>query len=417
MRKNKQTDMSEDLVPELEVHPLNAVNEYYINISNKFKTAKYAVIIILVLFVLCMISIFRNDITLENFKYLSRALTSESITYSEGYSDIYYDTAGVLDIKLFNGNLVTVKADGIDYYDMNGNNTESMDISQSNPVAVIEGKHMLVYDLGGYSYALFNNFSKLTSESYDYPISCAAVSEEGMYAVVTKSLNYQSIIHLYDHNFKLITRIYRDKYITDIKIDKDGEKLLFTSVYSSGGRFITQIESYVPYTDTEAGQYTADNSYAVTCNFFDNGYYSILTDRALLFFDNKDALINEFPLGNIVPNQCFALDDYIVLAYNKNIVGSATELTVFSSEGKNLYNTAVESKILDYSKNGDKLYLLLDSVIVCADLPSNTLATAALEEQANEIFCSEEDSIVVKYSNMARVYKLTELYKTENTEE
>lgn len=417
MKRNKQTEMSEDLVPELEVHPLNAVNEYYIDISNKFKTAKYAVIIILVLFVLCMISIFRNDITLENFKYLGRALTSESITYSEGYSDIYYDTAGVIDIKLFNGNLATIRTDGIEYYDMNGNNTESLELNQSNPIAVIEGKHMLVYDLGGYSYGLYNNFSKLTGESYDYPISCAAVSEEGMYAVVTKSLNYQSIIHLYDHNFNLITKIYRDKYITDIRIADDGDKLLFTSVYSSGGRFITQIESYVPYTDSEAGQYTADNSYAVTCNFFDNGNYSVLTDRALLFFDTKDTLIGEFPLGNIVPNQCFALDDHIVLAYNKNIVGSATELTVFSSKGETLYNTAVESKILDYTSNENKLYLLLDSVIVCADLPSNTLTTAVLEDQASEIFCSEEDSLVVRYSNMARVYKLSELFKSENTEE
>ena len=230
MKKAKIRDIDTGRTPELEVHPEASVNEYYIDIANKFKTAKFIVIILLVVFMLFMISVFRSDVTLENFKYLVRFFSSANTVYSGGYENIYYDTTGVMDVDVFNGDLVTVKSDSVDLYDMNGSNVASYEINQVSPTVVSRGKYMLVYDLGGNNAQLFNNFSQLTAQTYDYPISCAAVSGEGMHAVVTKSLDYQSVIHLYDHNFNLISKIYKDKYITDIRIDSSGKKLVCTSV-------------------------------------------------------------------------------------------------------------------------------------------------------------------------------------------
>lgn len=417
MKQNRtKKDVIEDSVPELEVRPLARVNEYYIDISNKFKTAKYAVLVFLVLFVLCMISIFRNDITLENCEYLLRFLTSEVSSYADEYEIIYYDTAGVVDVEMFNGNLVTVKNNGIDFYDVNGNNTESLGINQSSPVVVTAGKHMLIYDLGGYSFNLFNNFSQLTTETYNYPISCAAISEEGMYAVVTKSLDYQSIVHLYDHNYNLITKIYKDKYITDIKIDRSGEKLLFTSFYAENGGYKSEIVTYVPYTEKESGLNTAENSFATMCDFHDDGSYSVLTDRALLFYNDDDKLINQFNLGSIVPNQCMILDNYVALAYNQNIIGSESELTVFDTEGNRDFVYTVKDKILDWTCYEDQLYLLLDSALMHIDLSEKTWEYCDIEKGAMEIYMYDNDTVVTKYSNMAKAFRTAELF-AENKEE
>lgn len=410
MRRNKEHDVVEDVVPELEVRPLAEVNEYYIDISNKFKTAKYAVLIFLVLFVLCMVSIFRNDITLENCEYLIRFLTSEVSTYTEEYETIYYDTAGVVDVEMFNGNLVTIKNNGIDYYDVNGNNTESLEINQTEPVAISAGKHLLVYDLGGYSASLFNNFSQLATETYDYPISCAAISEEGMYAVVTKSLDYQSVVHLYDHNYNLITKIYRDKYITDVQIDPSGEKLLFTSFFAENGRYTSEVVTYVPYTSKESGVNSFENSFAVMCDFHDDESYSVLTDKELLFFNEKDELAGSFSLGNIVPNECMILKDCVVLGYNANIVGSECELVVFNTDSSKRCSTQVEDKILDSTQYENELYLLLDSRLARVDLKTGDVSYADIESAATEVYMYDNETLVVKYSNMAKAYRTAELF-------
>lgn len=416
MKKNKTKALAKSRSRELVIDPAIPVNEYYIDISNKFKTVKYAALIFLVAFVLIMISVFRADITLENCKYLLRFFTSGTSVYQSSYEPIYYDTAGVIDIELFNSNLVTIKNDGIDFYDMKGNNTESYDINYVDPTVVTRGKHMLVYDLGGNSFELFNNFSRLDGETYDYPISCAAVSNEGMYAVVTKSLDYQSKVYLYDHNYNLITKISKDKYVTDIKISAKGDKVLFTCFYAKDGKPVSEIVSYVPYTKKESGNYTIDNSFAVKCGFHSNGGYSVLTDSALIFFDSKDKKISEYELGNIVPNDCLILDDYVILSYNKNIVGSLSEIMVFSSSGKQLHTIPVEDNILDMACFDTDLYLLLDSAITHVDLKNGKYKSSKIDSGANGIYICDKDALVIGYSNMAREYPTEELFAKKEKE-
>ena len=395
---------------ELEVNPAIPVNEYYIDLANKFKTAKYAVLIFLVVFVLCMITVFRTDITLENCKYLVRFFSSGASVYQNSYDPIYYDTAGVIDIKLFNSNLVTIKNDGVDFYDMKGNNTESYNINYVDPTVVTRGKHMLVYDLGGNSFELFNNFSRLAGETYSYPISCAAVSNDGMFAVVTKSLDYQSVVHLYDHNYNLITEISKNKYITDIKINAKGDKLLLTCAYAKDGRYISEVVSYVPYTEKESGSCVLENSFVILCGFHDNGSYSVLSDNALMFFNSKDKKIAEYPLGNIVPNDCLILGDKVVLSYNKNIVGSQSEIMIFSTKGEQLYTIPVEDKIFDSVCFGEDLYLLLDNKIAYINLDNGKTKTCEIESGANGLYICDKTELVIGYSNMARAYLIEDLF-------
>lgn len=416
MKKIKIKALAKKQTAELEVNPAIPVNEYYIDIANKFKTAKYAILIFLVAFILCMITIFRNDITLENCKYLIRFFSSGASVYQSSYEPIYYDTAGVIDIKLFNSNLVTIKNDGVDFYDMKGNNTESYNINYVDPTVVTKGKHLLVYDLGGNSFELFNNFSRLAGETYNYPISCAAVSNNGMYAVVTKSLDYQSVVHLYDHNYNLITEISKNKYITDIKINSKGTKLLLTCAYVEDGQFISEVVSYVPYTEKEAGNHIIENSFAVVCGFHANGGYSILTDSSLLFFNENDKKISEFELGNIVPNDCLILDDCVVLSYNKNIVGSQSEIMIFSPEGEKLHTIPVEDKILDSACFDEDLYLLLDNKIAYINTENGKTKSCEIEAGANGIYICDKEELVIGYSNMARAHIIEELFSTEKEE-
>ncbi len=414
MKKAKIRDIDLGRTPELEVHPEAPVNEYFIDVANKFKTAKFIVIILLVVFMLFMISVFRSDVTLENFKYLVRFFSSANTVYSGGYEDIYYDTTGVMDVDVFNGDLVTVKSDGIDLYDMNGSNVASYDINQVSPTVVSRGKYMLVYDLGGYNAQLFNNFSQLTAQTYDYPISCAAVSGEGMHAVVTKSLDYQSVIHLYDHNFNLISKIYKDKYITDIKIDSEGKKLVCTSVLAESGRYTSEVMTYEPYTDKEESNLTLPGSFAVRCGFFSNGGHGALADTALLFFDKDNNQISSYTLGSIVPTDCLILDDHAVLCYNENIVGSQSRVLVFSPKGEILYDTTVGDKILDTAYYMEHLYILTDSEVTSLNMQTGEQLTAKVDAAATGIYMCDKNSIVIDYSNMAKAFKTAEIFTGED---
>ncbi len=414
MKKTNVRDVDMNYTRELEVRPEAQVNEYYIDIANKFKTAKFIIIILLVVFMLFMISVFRSDVTLENCKYLIRFFSSANTVYSGNYESIYYDTTGVVDVDLFNSDLVAVKNDAIELYDMNGSNVASYDINQVTPTVVKNGKYMLVYDLGGNNAQLFNNFSKLTTLNYDYPISCGAVSGEGMHAVVTNSLDYQSVIYLYDHNFNLISKIYKDKYITDIKIDQAGKRLLCTSAVAENGRFTSEVVTYAPYTDKEQSSLSLPGSFVVSCGFFSGGGYAVLADTALVFFDKGNAQIASYPLGNIVPTNCLILDGYAVLCYNENIVGSQSRVLVFSTQGEILHDITIDDKIIDTASYMEQLYILTDGKLNVINMETGELNFAKVESSATGIYVNDKNNIVVDFSNKAKAFKLAELTWEDN---
>ncbi len=417
MRKNNSRDIGESISPELEVSPVPEVNEYYIDISNKLKTAKFIILLFLIVFILFMISVFRHDVTLENFKYLVRFISSADTVYSAAFEDIYYDASGVLAVDMFNEDLVTAKTDTVQFYDTSGSKVAEYEMSQANPTMITGGKYLLIYDLGGNTIELYNNFSNLTSISYDYPISCAAVSSEGMYAVVTKGLEYQSVIYLYDHNFNLISKIFKDKYIMDIKISDSGDKLLCVSSVAKNGDFRSEIMTYSPYSDAQESTVDLEGAFAVGCGFFSDGGYAVLTDRSFNFYNSSNELINKYELGNLVPTDVMILDEYAVLCYNENIVGSDSKVVVFDPEGNMGAEAKTEDKIMNTSAYGNDLYLLCDTIIYRLDMSDGDIYRAEVEAGATGIYVCDGNSLLVGYSGSAKVYKIGELFTETVTEE
>lgn len=50
---------------------------------------------------------------------------------------------------------------------------------------------MIVYDLGGNYYSVYNSLEKLSEKFTAYPIAAAAGTDNGMYAVLTRSAEYK----------------------------------------------------------------------------------------------------------------------------------------------------------------------------------------------------------------------------------
>jgi len=416
MRNNKKSQLpAVEIGGELTVdRPKAEPNEYYIDLSRHIKITKMLLILFLVIFLLGMITIFRHDITLENYQYMIRIFTSSGGNdYAGDYQPIYFDANGTTRLGMFNGDLAVVKRDGVNFYSMSGSNTMNQPVSYSNPALITNGKYMLTYDIGGYSFDLFNNFSRLAGETFDYPISAAAVSREGMYAVVTKSLEYQSQVNLYDHNFTLLTRILKDKYVMGVGISDDGTEILVMSVYSENGRYSTEIMTLEPYSNTAKSTYTRVDSMAILGGYHTDGSYTVLSSDALLFFDGDDALINEFPISAITPTKCIVSDDCTILAYNENIVGSTTDVIVFSNDGDQKDTLELDDKLIDVDCEGDMIYMLCNNDLVRLDLSDPEPQKCRLEGGGSSVFIADAETVLISYSNKVQPYSTKSLFSDE----
>lgn len=420
MKHDKKSGLpSVEIGGELTVdRPKAEPNEYYIDLSRHIKIAKMMLILFLVVFLLGMITIFRQDITLENYQYMIRIFTSsDGGNYAGDYQPIFYDNNGATRLGIFHGDLAVVKRDSVNLYGMSGSATMEHSISYSDPALITSGKYMLTYDIGGYTFDLFNNFSRLAGETYDYPISTAAVSSEGMYAVVTKSLEYQSEVNLYDHNFTLLTRILKDKYVMGVGISDDASEILVMSIYSENGAYNTEIMTLEPYSNTAKSTVTRASSMAILGGYHSDGSYTVLCSDALLFFDKGDNLIKEFSLGGITPTKCIVSEECTVLAYNENIVGSTTELIVFSPGGEQITTLELNDKIIDIACEDNTVYMLCNEKLAKLDIANDSTIYCSIEGGGSDVFIADSETVLISYTNKVQPYSVEALFKSSVNEQ
>lgn len=417
-KKDKRQLQVKDVSPELVVEsPRPEPTQYYLDLSHNFKIAKLVLILVLVVFLLSMIMIFRKDITVENYRYLIRLFTSSDAAYSGNYQAIYYDSSGATRLGMFHGDLAVLKKDRVTLYNMRGDATMDQSLSYAAPALITGGKYMLTYDIGGNSFDLFNNFSRLAGETYDYPIATAAVSPEGMYAVVSKSLEYQSVVYLYDHNFKLLSRISKDKYVMNVALTDDGSELLIVSSYSENGGFNTEIMTYEPYTETAKSTDVHAGAMGITAGYHSDGSYTVLCTDSLLFYDADDNLISTYYLSGVTLNKCEISSDSTVITYNRNAVGSATAVIVFANDGSEIINTSTDENVIQTMCVQSKIYLLCTGKLVEIDRESGETRSAAVDSGASALFSADENNVIVGYSNMVKAYAVSDLFDDKRDEE
>jgi hypothetical protein len=343
-----------------------SVNEYYIDISRRYRLAKYLTVFLLVSFIIVMLSLNRDSITIENFQYLVRYLDTDSNVYRyTDYKKIAYSEDTEIKFGLYRGDVVIADSTAVNIYSPSGTNILNESSYISNPVIESSGRHLLVYDLGGNSYAFYNTFSKLFGETLPYPITGASNSDSGLYAVVTKTQEYRSAVYIYDRDFGLISRILKDKLVMDTDIKPDGSSVLIVSAFNSGGEFCTEIMTCDPYSDTAGLLITHNDIMPVSACYQADGF-TVVCDSKLLFYNGEGILKNEYSFRGEIPVYSLISDEYTFLAFAENVIGDTQRLLIFNTDGKPIVikdnEIAVPNIFAENTgkKLGDKLILKFD---------------------------------------------------------
>ena len=205
-------------------------NEYYFSLSQRFKLAKYVVFLSLILFIVFMVTGYGEEITVENLRYLLKYMDTQQGSVSENYTDFRYDVVDGADFHLYKGDLVVSGTDGFDIYDINGKHILNAKYEYLNPTLLVSEQYILVYDLGGNSFSLYNSFGLLYEETLNYPIGCASIGDTGNFLIVTRAKEYRSVVYCYNKDFK---RIYSwhssDKYVLSATMDPLGPQFVIAA--------------------------------------------------------------------------------------------------------------------------------------------------------------------------------------------
>ncbi len=396
---------STSLSSEYSSQPRFVPDEKLLKLSRQFRTAKFVTIVFLVVFVVGMLLSNRDQLSVENIRYLLRYLDADSNVYSytTEYKTISYNADPEMAFGIYRGDFVVADSESVNIYASSGSNVLSTVSYMSNPVILPTSGYLMVYDLGGNTYSIFNTFAAVHSDALDYPVTGAVYSESGRYAMVTKTAEYRSAVFVYDSDYKLISRILKDKnkLVMDVDMTDDGSDLLVTTaVCTQDGDFNAEIIVNEVNSDIVKTQIRLNDIFPIEGKYNSDGFY-VVCDSAMLFYTTDGTFRGRFSYGDNVPISCVMTDDYAFLVFSDGVVGDSHSVCVFDTSGNQVGHKTFSGQFVKLLYSNGNIFILTDSSIIRTEL--STTRTSYYEPNGNcvDLTLARDDTLYLCYAGYA----------------
>ncbi|MBQ5893447.1 MAG: hypothetical protein IIW78_04270 [Clostridia bacterium] len=336
-----------------------AQNPYYERVSERLGV--FQVILYFSLFAFVVLSFFSNTelITYQNFyrffKDLNASVEGVDVINTDSVS---YPTDTEQSFTLYRNGLAVAGNHSVTIFTAAGRQTVSKTVSYQHPVAVGTGKYLLVYELGGVKYSLYNSYTQVYAGETAYPISGAAVSDSGMYALISSSAQYVSEVYLYNDNFALINRYARSGYVTDVAINEKGTLLALLTSDTHDGVFSTEVALCEP--GEREFKATADVGTAIglSCVFTEGNTLSVLTAEGVYALNQNGRVLRSHSFDGLTLACASCTADGITVALRDSVMSTEDTVILFSKDGRLLFKERFAEGTTQISRSGSTAFLL-----------------------------------------------------------
>ena len=377
-------------------------NPYYLRLATRYQIIKYAIIVLALVFSVTMLTAFSGDITVENFQYLIKDLDLSGLATGTTFDTLLYNGGADSVFGIYRGELAVVSPGTVSLYKPSA----ALSLNKSNiyysPKLLTSSKYFLVYDRGetSRSYSVFNSFAELKTETYDYPITGAALSDNGSYALVTRDDSYRGIVRMYNDSFRQIMEIKKDKYILSIDLSDDGKTLAIASVYDQSGDFVSEITTVQVGAEQADVVMTKEGILPLRVKFMKDRSIGVLyNDRVVIYHTNgtEKASYSYSAMPSVNAEIGYA---YVCGVYNTSVIGNDKTAEIYDTEGHTVFSADLSGELIAIVPQGDRFCLLFEDKAVMIDVQKKTVKSIVIEPNARAIVFSGETPIVC-YSGKA----------------
>lgn len=374
----------------------SAQNQYYENISAHLGILQVVLYLSLFAFVILSFVSNSNLITYRNFYYFFKDLDASAESIDVFKSDsMTYPTSDSQYFSLYRGGLAVVGERSVSTFTATGRQTVSKSIQYRNPMAEGKGRYLMVYEMGGTQYSLYNSYTQLYADKTDYPINGAAVSDSGMYAILSSSGDFHSVVSLYNDNFALINRYNKNSYVTDVSIDEKGRLVAILSSNPMGGAFESSLELYIPGEGEAKKTVSLGEGMAYSCSFTSSGVIAVSFSDELLFVSSDGEVLSRFDFQGKIPVLADVGADGAAIVLRASAISAKNHVIVFDKNGKILYNEVVDMEARSIARHGNSVFLMGDTEIQKLSVDSGAFSSVSIQTEKRCILAVSEDELLI----------------------
>lgn len=390
MEKQKALPQGEDGVQ---------INEYYIGVSKKLRNIKYLSLLFMVAALILTLWAYRSRLTYDNFRYILRDIDEAGHT-SLNTDSVYYAANDTNFYLMFRGDFVVGSSEGVSFHRALGSMSFEDKVSFKSPVLAPSDKYMLAYDSGGKSFYLYNSISRVYNETLEHGIIDCAASDDGYFAVLTKSDVGDSVVRIYNRDFALVGEVTRAGYAYSIGFTDDGRLFIYEG-YSSLASIYTDILFYTVGAEDIDSTVTVQGL-ALECGDFDGGT-AVISSSCITVFDKDFSVKDSYSFGTSDVLYGTVSEKGVCVLLDKNVAGAQEEAVLYTP------NDGVKKQAVAYGAKGivlcgGKSVLLYDDRLLVCDGEDST--EISVPDGARKLLLMDKRKVVVCYSDYAKVVEV-----------
>lgn len=360
----------------------------YETVSRRLRILKLALIFVLIAFIIGGLFVLRDEFTAENLRFLLRDIGFSSPSLGLDASSLSFDYDTSLRADLYHSDLVLLRRSLLEVYSFSGSRSLSQEVAFSSPALVTGDKYMLAYDIGGTKLGIYNSFSELYTETFDYKIACADLAHDGTFAVVTGEKGYHSALYVYNNEFSRIFRYATaDRVVYDVALCQENPHLVaLASVSAADGDYLTEVHLFDTARAEVKEQFSFVSEMPLKLSFETAGHVSLLTDSALhlLDTDGDDDTTCAFSSEDL--SGYYAEGVYDILVKNSSVIGTTLDIEVLEKDGASPRRTfSIQNQIQDIRVAHDSVYLLSHDSLTVYSLNDSSVKTHKLTNEYKQI--------------------------------
>ena len=306
--------------------------------------AGIALMLTLIGYIIFVMLFLGQYVTYDNLKFLVRDMSALSIPGSGEYSSIVYNGSDELVPSSFRGGTAICTVASYLYYDSGGGLLVEDSCQYTSPDMVTSGKYLLLYDVGGSGYSVYNQLTRIIERTSSQPIVTGDISDDGSLLLVTRSRETKYVVELYNAAFNKSMSIYKENYVLGAALSPDGEYIVIASGVPADTDLGCEISIIKRGSDTPLYTSSYTHTMPLEIQAFDDGFI-LLCDNGLYFFNYSGGITSSYSFTGMNLRYADITKSGAVVVGSVNALGSENKCAVFDSTGENVYSAVLDMRI------------------------------------------------------------------------
>ena len=371
------------------------------------KKMSYAAVISLALcivFLLSMFIAFGKDVGFKNAYYFFREVNlMGEIGEGEAQKISYSLPSRNQSFAEFKRGFIVASDREIQVFNKAGYSTLLEQMSYSNPMIEASADTFLVYDLGGVGFTLYNSFEDIYLENREYPISTAAMSGDGKFAIVGKSARYNTEVIFYDDEGKREFAYRREDFAIDCEYSENGKYFSLLTLDASRGEYAYTLTILNAKNGEIISSITESGNLPFSCHYMSGEKIAVVCQDSVFVYNNHGEKIGgyDYPSGKL--QGVAASEKNLALLFVDDGVNMKNTLYILDSRGNLLKECEISGEYYDMTISSRYVYFSADDGVYRVDISSLKLEFSPVFATDGKILVLDNGRVMLCRSNISYI--------------